>query len=122
MKFGRGLLVVLVLALTSILQACEQKSDSVSDAVTAPYGSTVEMGDAVSGLEAKTSSDWWFVEYRIFVLGPDGQPMNGIGINLSTSDPYAVFSNSGYNVLHSNFSPSADAKRFSCVVIIFPAG
>ena len=95
MKFRKGLVVLLVLILASLLQSCEKKSDSVTDAVMAPYGSTISMGDGVSGLVALTSSSWWFVEYRVMVLGPDKKPMNGIGINLSTNSSYAYFSSSG---------------------------
>ena len=95
MKLKKGLVVVLVLALASLLQSCEKKSDSVSGAVMAPYGSTISMGTGVPGLVALTSSSWWFVEYRVMVLGPDKKPMNGIGINLSTSSSYAYFAGSG---------------------------
>jgi len=94
MKNSKGIIILIALSLLAFLGGCEQKSDSVSDAVMAPWGSTVEMGAAISDLEVVGATDTWFVEYRIRVLDKAGQPMNGIGINLQTSSPYAIFQNS----------------------------
>lgn len=94
MKYNKGIMILIALSTLLFLGGCDQKSDSVSDAVMAPYGSTVEMGDAVSSLEIVSATDTWFVEYRIRVFDESGDPMNGIGINLATSSPYAIFTNS----------------------------
>ncbi|MDT8317289.1 MAG: hypothetical protein RQ824_04770 [bacterium] len=94
MKDSKGLIMWIALSLLFFTSGCEQKSDSVSDAVMAPWRSTVEMGAAVSAMEVVDPTDTWFVEYRIRVLDASGNPMNGIGINLQTSSPYAIFQNS----------------------------
>ena len=95
MKNLKGLMsLILVASMMLFLQACEQKSDSVSDAVMAPWGSTVEIGTAISDLDVLSATTTWFIEYRITVLDKNNDPMNGIGINLQTSSPYAIFQNS----------------------------
>lgn len=94
MKNSKGIIMLIALSLLVFLGGCEQKSDSVSDAVMAPWGSTIEIGDAISDLDILDPTTTWFVEYRMRVLDEDGDPMNGIGINLATSSPYAIFQDS----------------------------
>ena len=98
MTKNKQLVSVLAFCCLLLFNSCSKKSDSITDAVQAPYGSTVDMGEPVDALTVDGPSGIWFVEYRIFVFDSEGSPMNGIGINLSTSTPYAVFANSGTSV------------------------
>lgn len=91
MKYMNRTLIVLMLAMLPFVQACEKQTDPV----LAPYGSKVIISEGSTKDFIVTSAAYvWFTEYEISVIGSDGEPMNGIGINLATGTEYAVFANS----------------------------
>ena len=48
--FVKRVFAIFIILLFTFLQSCDKKTDSITDAVMAPYGSTVDMGSPVADL------------------------------------------------------------------------